>query len=242
MHKLLIVDDEQDARENIERVIKRSSLSVVTFQASSIDEALLLLRAHKIDVLLLDIHLNKGTGFDLLAELKDISFHVIFITAFDNYAIKAFKFHAFDYLLKPIDPDELVASLESLLHKIESPTSQYVGLSSDYLDPEKISIPFKTGYIYLPVRDVVYLEADGSYTMIYTNERSYLVSKKLKYFENYLEGYHFCRIHASYIINLSRLVRFSKSDGGKVELDNGKELSVSRSRRNDLLKAIGQNK
>lgn len=235
--KILIVEDELNAREFLYKMVtelKDSSDEVRV--CSDVSEALEVLKKYKADLLLLDIQMPNGTGFELLERTKDQKFKVIFTTAYDKYALKAIKFSAFDYILKPIDIDELESSLKKVKSEIDDENFKVDEMLIAHLKENlnklsKIALPYKNGFIFLDLEEIIYVEADGSYTKIYTKSKEYVASKNIKHFEKLLEDHNFCRIHASFIVNLKEIVSFSKTNGGHVKLSSGKSINVSSSRR-----------
>ena len=194
------------------------------------------------DLVMLDIRMQDGTGFDLLKEIGSLTFQLIFTTAYDEYAVKAFKFSAVDYLLKPIDIEELEAAIERVKTNIakQEKKHDYQSLVKNLLefnsaDP-RITISTDSSLEMLRASNIVRLEADGSYTLFLMSDgRKILSSKSLKYYEEMMEEYLFLRIHKSHIVNLSYVMRFLKSDGGSVELSNGDKVPISRRRRDAFM-------
>ena len=180
---------------------------------------------------------------------QNIQFHLIFTTAFNQYAINAFRLSAIDYLLKPINEQELITSLEKI-KKLEVLKTAHLQLRSlsqnlDPLSRNVICIPTQNGYDYLNVDDIEYLEADGSYVHVFLKDKKYkTVSKNLKYFEQALQSFsNFVRVHRSFIINLDFMASYSKSGRGTIIMQNGKEVDLARDRRSaflEILKKIGK--
>jgi two-component system LytT family response regulator len=178
-----------------------------------------------------------GNAFDLLDQLPDRSFETIFVTAYGDYAMDALNHHAAYYLMKPIAIDELIKAVryvgdikerEALLEdKILKPQFKSV--------PGKITIPLQDGFQVLEVKDILYCKADDNYTEVYLEEKKIVVSKTLKYFEEALAPFHFVRTHKSYVVNINAVLRYKKGKGGSVVISNGKELSVSASKKHELL-------
>src|SRR5688500_12643822 len=189
MLKAIIVDDEPKARENLQILLQDFVEGVeVVALCQNISEATQAVTEHSPDVVFLDIQLQRETGFDLLTTLKEVNFEVIFTTAYTEYAIKAFKFSAIDYLLKPIDIDELkkaVSKVEKRVnHNMTSRLTQLVqnlkqGSSENY----RIALPTLDGLVFINVQDILYCEASSNYTQIFTSQEKYLVSKTLKEYD-----------------------------------------------------------
>ena len=210
----------------------------------NIAEATEAVKLHAPDVVFLDIQLQRETGFDLLTKLKEINFEVIFTTAYTEYAIKAFKFSAIDYLLKPIDIEELkkaVARVEKRVsNNITGRLTQLVqnlkqGSSENY----KIALPTLDGLVFVKINDILYCEASSNYTQIFTSEEKYLVSKTLKEYDDLLSDHNFFRIHNSYLININSIKKYVKGDGGYVVLNNNTSLDVSKRKKEAFLNKIG---
>jgi two-component system LytT family response regulator len=197
------------------------------------------------DLVFLDIQLQENTGFDLLHRLPDITFDIIFVTAYEKYAVQAFKFSAIDYLLKPVDPDDLQQAVsrlqqrrskeevarkfETLFHNLKN----IPGLS------KRISIPTVNGLVFLPVSDIVRCESHINYTTIFLRDGQKLtVAKTLKEFEELLSEYNFYRVHNSHLINLACIKRYNKGKGGFVSMSDNTEIEVSTRRKEDLLKRL----
>ena len=237
--KTIIVEDEQTSREILRSYLTKYCPTVdVLGEASNIDEALVLIRNNELDLVFLDVEMPYGSGFDLLEKLDNTNFEVVFVTAYNQYAIEALNSHASYYLLKPISIDELIKAVDyvteiktrenELQHAVLFPKSN----STDH----KITIPTQNGFEVLQMQDIIYCKADDNYTELYlSNNHKKLVSKTLKYFEDILKESGFARIHKSFLVNVSYIASYKKGKGGTVYLSNGKELSVSASRKAELL-------
>jgi len=234
----IIVDDEANSRAIIQNYLKKYCPTVtVLSESSSVPETLELLKTHSPDVLFLDVEMPYGTAFDLLKQVPDRTFETIFVTAYDHYAIDALNAQATYYLLKPIAIDDLIKAVDhvSSIKKIEGELNNKVLTPNIKVIESKITIPQQDGFEVLEVNDILYCEADDNYTNIYLKKGKKLVSKTLKYFETTLEPHGFVRIHKSYLVNLSTIVKYRKGKGGSVVLSSGKELAVSSSKKGMLL-------
>lgn len=232
--KIAIIDDESDAIEYLMDILQQNFEFEHQIQyATTFHAGIKLLENDEFDFVFLDIHMPHGSGFDLLEQLSDPSFKLVFTTAHDEYAIKAFKYNAFDYLLKPIDPDDLIETVTRLINTQQPVIKEAL---PNLKSLEKLAIPYKTGFVYLLPSEIIYLEASGSYTYVFTEQERYVISKRLKLVESFLDKELFCRVHASYIVNISKIKFFSKNNGGEVTMDNNVIISVSRSRREELTK------
>jgi two-component system LytT family response regulator len=243
MLKAIIVDDELKARENLQILLLDfvKGIEVIAL-CQNINEAVDAVELHTPDVVFLDIQLQRETGFDLLTKFEQIDFEVIFTTAYTEYAIKAFKFSAIDYLLKPIDIEELkraVSKVEKrVTHNMTSRLTQLVQHLKNGSD-FRIALPTLDGLVFLNVQDILYCEASSNYTQIFTTQDKYVVSKTLKEYDELLSDHNFFRIHNSYLININSIKKYVKGDGGYVVLNNNISLDVSKRKKEAFLNRIG---
>ena len=237
--KSIIVEDEETSRAILRNYLKKYCPSVdVIGEASNVDEALILIRNHDLDVVFLDVEMPYGNAFDLLDKVGDVDFETIFVTAYNHYAIEALNVHASYYLMKPISIDELIKAVD---YVTEIKTKEDA-LQDQVLVPKtnsvsgKITIPQQDGFEVINTSDILYCKADDNYTEIYLNtNKKKLVSKTLKYFEEALSNSSFARVHKSYLVNVNEITKYIKGKGGSVMLSNGKEIMVSASKKSDLL-------
>lgn len=241
--KALIVDDEELARKNLEYLLKDYCNQVeVIGTASSAREARKFLESNNIDLLLLDIEMPNGSGFELLESIKDeIDFKVIFITAYHEYALKAFKYSAVDYLLKPINPDELQSAVSKVRPGADSEPKEKIEALIDNIQSKgerltKIALPSMEGLQFVELDDIIYCESQDNYTQFFlTDGQRIMVSKTIKYFEEVLDETKFFRVHRSNIINLKYIDKYVKGEGGYVVLKQGPRIPVSRRRKESFL-------
>ncbi|KQC30255.1 LytR/AlgR family response regulator transcription factor [Flagellimonas eckloniae] len=241
--KVVIVEDEKHSRETLKSLLEEFCKEVqVIATASNVDEAVKVLSIFSPDVVFLDIELQSGVGFDVLEQIKEPNFEVIFTTAFEKYAIKAIKFSSLDYLLKPIDLDELQLAVEKARNRMD--TSVYRqqidnlmhSLTRESNRQEKICLATTAGMEFIAIEDIILCKADGSYTsFILKNKKSLLVSKHLKEYENLLVDQQFMRVHNSYLINLKEVKKYIKSDGGYIIMSNDMHVSLSPRKKDELL-------
>jgi two-component system LytT family response regulator len=189
----------------------------------------------------LDIEMPYGNAFDLLDKLVPVSFEVIFVTAFNDYAIKAFKYAALDYLLKPINISELKAAVNKVSQRLEEKnintriSSLLENFRTENAIPQKIALPTIEGCSFENINDIMYLQAEGSYTYIHCKEKTkVLVSKNLKEFEDLLPAVSFCRVHHSNIININFVKKYYKGRGGYVQMEDGATIEISTRKKNDF--------
>ena len=246
MIKALIVDDEIKARNILHHYIVNFIPEIKEVrQANGVDAALAVIPAYNPDIVFLDVEMPHKNGFDMLVALEDLSFDVIFTTAYNQYAIQAIRFSALDYLLKPVDPDELKLAVERHLEKRESGQSKkklYDNLVSNIEQKEirafKIAVPSTEGVHFFMVDDIIRLEADRSYTYIHLlNKRPFIASKTLKHFEEMLDDFQFIRTHKSHLVNPRHITRIT-SDNEHLLLTDGSKIEVSRRKKDEVLQQL----
>ena len=245
--KVVIVEDEPHSRETLRNMLRDYCPETeVLGWGDGIENGISEVRTKRPDLLFLDIEMPGGTGFDLLERAGKFDFEVIFTTAFEHYALKAIKFSALDYLLKPIDVDELKEAVEKVREKREKEVENVKLLTLlENLNRNKtdqtITLATSEGLEFIKVRDILYCEASGSYTRFYLkNNGRLLVSKHLKEYEHLLADCGFYRAHNSYLVNLSEVKRYVKADGGYLVMNNGDSVSIS-SRRKEMLMRMFEN-
>jgi two-component system LytT family response regulator len=245
--KAVLVDDESDNIKTLELLLKKYCPDVVVEATFTEPKAALkALPKTACDILFLDIEMPEINGFELLKRLKKFDSNVVFVTAHSNYAVRAFKFSALDYILKPIDVDDLKATIEK--HKKTRTTAPDRDMMKQLLSnidllsnpkANKLSLSTQEGIEILTLSDVDYMKAERSYTMIKRQDKTDLmVSKPLKDFEDMLPHSKFMRIHDSYIINLDKVLRYLRQDGGYAVMRDGTEILISRGRKDDFLKYL----
>ena len=244
--RVFIVDDEEDAISNVLILLKefyQTGIEVAGF-AQSIPEAKAVLETQHIDLLFLDIELGAGTGFDLLKEVEKRSFEVIFITAYDHFALEAIRENTLAYMLKPVDPKEFRQNVQLALDRINTKNVSDLNPFLESLPgrkKDKLAIPVTNGTEFVNKEDILYVEADGSYSILHRIDHSpILVSKNLKRFEELLQDDGFLRIHKSTLINVSEIARYDRVDGEKLVMSNGKELAVSRRHKPKVFEVLMQ--
>lgn len=241
MLRTIIIDDEENVRKTLEKLVIRYCPNVkLIAEADGVKSGVEAIKKYHPDLVLLDIKMDDGTGFDLLKQVEPVDFKVIFITAYDQYAIKAIKFSALDYLLKPVDPDDLTQAIKKAEKLMIHELNQQLGTLEDNMltrDKSKKKIILKTfDNIHLvKLIDIVYCESNDNYTNFHLmNDNKILVSNTLKEYDEMLSEYGFFRAHKSYLINLIHINRFEKADGGAIVLANEIKLPVA-SRKKELL-------
>ena len=236
--RTILIEDEANSREILRTYLAEYCPDIqLEGEAASMEEGLGLIAETDPDLVFLDVEMPYGTAFDLLDHLPDRTFDTIFVTAYRQYAMDALNAHAAYYLMKPIAIDELikaVAYVKKNREKEQAMESQLLRSKAGKAEG-KITLPEQEGFKVVDVAEIMYCEAEDNYTHIYLEKRKLLVSKTLKYVEDALAGYPFARIHKSYLVNVNEVVRYKKGKGGSVVLSNGKELSVSASRKQEFL-------
>jgi len=229
-----IIDDEQDGRDYIALLLENEFPEIhIANQASSVEDAYIYLSKNAPDILFLDIQLKDGTAFDLLSKFREIDSQIIFITAFEHFAIQAIKNGAADYLLKPIKKMDFIIAVNKVLENIRK------NKNTTILQSNKINLPTLQGFKITDINDIIRCEADSSYTTFYLTDKSrIIVSKTLHEFEELLLKYNFFRIHHKHLINLSHLKEYIKGKGGQVVMVDHSVLDVSVRKKNDFLQRI----
>ena len=243
MIRSVIIDDEENSRNTIFNILTNYCKNIaVVGQAGGVAEGLLLIMKETPDVVFLDIQMGDGTGFDLLEKISNINFQVIFITAYDQYALKAIKFSALDYILKPVNPHHLVEAIS----KIKINNNDYQEISSKISTLlrnkngfERITLPTFEGLKFVNIKDIIRCEADSNYThFMLSSGDTFLVTRTLKEYEETLSDLDFIRIHQSHLVNIKYIDRYIKGDGGSIVMVDGSEVEVSRRRKDEFLRRM----
>ena len=240
--KALIIDDELKARNVLYHYITSFIPEITEIkQAASLDEGLEILEDFQPGIVFLDVEMPHKNGFDFLMTVKDPSFDIIFTTAYNQYAIQAIRFSALDYLLKPVDPDELVAAVERYhgkLRSVQQKQELYTNLVENIEKKDakdfRLAVPSSEGVYFFTLDEILRLEADRNYTSIHlVGKRPFVASKTLKHFEEMLDGFGFIRTHKSHLVNPKHITRLGHSnefiiltDGSKVEISRRKKEEV----------------
>jgi two-component system LytT family response regulator len=247
--KAIIVDDEEFARSSLFFLLQHNCPQVeITGIAKSVAEAKEILTHHTVNLIFLDIAMPGGNGFELIPDAQKQQAAVIFTTAYDQYALKAIKANALDYLLKPIDIDELKVAVEKVAQHIKLFQNQnenderIANLASSLStksEIRKLTLPYGQGFKMIDVDDIIYIEADSNYSVVhFANQDKITVSKVLREFEELLPSDQFVRIHKSSIINLNHLKEYNSKNGLQVFLKNGESINISRRRASDFFEKI----
>lgn len=243
MIRAIIIDDELDAINYLRSIIKEFCPKVeIVGTANTIYNGFIEIKLKEPDLVFLDIELTDGTGFDLLKKFDDRNFRVIFCTAHNDQALRAFRFSAVDYLLKPVDIIELKDAIEKLSSSTAGGYKQFDQVLFEnyyHTNPSKLAVTINNGYEYIALEEIIRLEADRSYcAIILKGGKKLLVSKCLNEFNKLLRGKDFYRIHNSHMINLRHVVKFVRTDGGFVKLSDGSEVPLSRNKKDEFLQMM----
>ncbi|MEY4288282.1 MAG: hypothetical protein RLZZ30_370 [Bacteroidota bacterium] len=244
--KVLIIDDEKPTRDFIRKMLESFDLKLDIYtDGENVQSGIEAIENIQPDIVLLDIQMPDGNGFDVLKSVTNKSFEIIFITAFQEFAVQAIKFSALDYILKPIDAEELRNAvnnaLQMLSHKKDE--NQFNALQNNIQPHLKRKLVLKTqeSIFVVEIDDIVHCEADKNYTFFYLNDgKKILVSKTLKDYDTLLAGLQFFRVHQSHLINLNCVERYDKHDGGSVILKDGTAIPLSPAKKDQFFKSLDQ--
>jgi two-component system LytT family response regulator len=244
MHRIVVIDDEQDAIDFLTGAIDQyCSEAEVVGSATNITDGLIEILSRKPDVVFLDIAMPSGGGFELLNQIPNRDFEVIFVTAYNEHAIRAFRYSAIDYLLKPVDISELIEAINKAAKSHARNELNMINVLLDNMKTglKKLSIPTTSGFEYILIDDIIRIEADRSYCCFYLiKHQKYLVSKCLNDYHNLLENNGFFRVHHSHLINIKHVKSYIRRDGGYVEMTDSAHIPVSRTKKRFFLDAIKQ--
>jgi len=242
MLRTLIIDDEQPVRESLQELLHANCPNVkIVGQAGSVKSGVAAILEHHPDLILLDIKMADGTGFDLLEKVEPAECKVIFITAYNEYAIKAIKFSALDYLLKPVDSAELIEAVNRADNLVSKELKTQIdtlvhNLNTDDRSKKKIILRTYDNIYLVRAADIICCESDGRYATFHLHSGDkIMVSNTLKYYQDILSEFGFYRVHKSFLINMEHIQRFEKSEGGYIILTNNLKVPVASRKREDLL-------
>ncbi len=242
----VIIDDEEKSRQTLRQMLNLFCPTVqIIGEAHNVQSAYELLSIVKPDIVFLDIRMPDGNGFDLLKKLNHPNFNLIFTTAYDQYAIKAFKYSAIDYLLKPIDTDELKAAVAKAVEINPTTTTRNNTLLDNYVKPkedQQIILSTIEGMHVVKIKNIIRCQADDYYTNFFLNDgRRIMISRTLKENEELLKDHGFIRPHRSHLVNISYIKRYVKSNGGHIILADGSNIPVSRRKKEVIQEYLNRN-
>jgi two-component system, LytTR family, response regulator len=242
----IIIDDERRSRNTLRQKLLQHCPEVeIVAECENGEEGIKCIEEKAPAIVFLDVEMPRMNGFTMLQQVQHRNFELIFITAYDHYAIRAIKFSALDYLVKPIEIKDLCQAIDRVKEKKQQTApNQRLELLLQNLDQKKqerfrIAVPTNSGLQFIRIEHIIYLEAQDNYTHIFLNDRKYMVSRTLKDFEDMLPAETFLRIHNSHIINKNFAEKYIRGDGGQVVLSNGVVLDIAKRKKTEFLKAIG---
>ena len=242
----IVIEDEVNARQALENMLSYHCPDInIIASADSVKEGVQLIKTHQTDLLFLDVNLPDGTGFDILKKISKHTFKVVFITAYDEYALPAIKMCALDYLMKPVKPDDLIGAVNKVKQALDNEERYSTNIDTcieNYKaqgQQKKIIINTSESMFVLEIRNILRCEASENYTnILLTNAPPILVAKTLKEFEEMLTSFGFFRVHQSHLVNLRYVASYEKKSGGHARLHNDLRLPVSKRRKEGFLKAL----
>jgi len=248
MIKAIIIEDEDRSRKALEDMLAGQFRNVqVLSSCADADEGIAAIKTYRPGLVFSDIELQHRTAFDMLQQIGEINFEVIFTTAYEKYAIQAIRFAALDFLLKPFSVSDLAASLDRYIEKRNKAqtTHQFEALFHNLRhvqkDLKKIALPTMSGLSIIPLNEVIRCEADVNYTRFFLiHNQKTMVSKTLKEYEELLSEFDFCRVHGSHLVNLHHVKNYIKGEGGTVVLSDGSQVDVSRRKKDEFLKRLAE--
>ena len=244
MMKAIIVDDEPYCCETIATLLEdNDEVEIVTECYNGID-ALEAIRKYNPGLVFLDVEMPKMNGFEMLQQLPSVNFEIIFTTSYDRYALKAIRFSAIDYLLKPVDEEELKNAVQKVINRSKKPTAEQLEILMQKLHQpatpvSRIALPTMEGFQMIKIDSIISCEADSNYTTLHLKDnKKMVVCRNLKDIEEMLEDHSFTRVHRCYVVNLNEVEKFVKGEGGYLIMSDGSSIDVSRNKKELLLKRI----
>ena len=245
MINAIIVDDEQHSCKTLSALLEKHCPEIrVLATCSNGTEGLNAIRDFSPHLVFLDVEMPRMNGFEMLEQLPSVNFHLIFVTSYDAYALKAIRFSAIDYLLKPVDREELIKAVQKVVQRIEVPLPEQLRIILDRMQEpnsrsNKIALPTMEGLQMIPVQNIISCEANDNYTTLLLKDRKkVVVTGTLKAIEELLEDFPFLRVHRSYLVNLDEVEKYVKADGGYLVMSDGAQIYISRNKKDELLKRL----
>ncbi|MES2777966.1 MAG: LytTR family DNA-binding domain-containing protein [Bacteroidota bacterium] len=246
MLKAIIIDDEPDCVKLLALQLKMYCPQVqVVAACTASEDSLVKIKELKPGLVFLDIEMPVMNGFQLLEKLGNISFSLVFVTAYDQFAVKAFRYCALDYLLKPIDAKDLQSAVKKA-EQLHWPDQQQLSLlkqqvhSKEKHFPDKIALPYQNGVTFVEIKNIIYCESENNYTRFHTTDnQQYLVAKTLGDIQEVLEERNFLRVHRQYLVNLDHIKKYVRGEGNYLVLSNGQNVAVARNQKERLIEKFG---
>ncbi|TMI91783.1 MAG: response regulator [Bacteroidetes bacterium] len=248
MLKAIIVDDEPYCCEALATLMEDFSDVEIAAVCHNAADALVAIQKHSPDLVFLDVEMPKINGFEMLEQLGSVNFHLIFTTSYDKYALKAIRFSAIDYLLKPVDSEELQNAVNKVVNRSQKPVAQQLEILMQKIHApttpiNRIAMPTMEGLQMIQVDSIISCESDSNYTILHLKDkRKKVVSSTLKEIEELLEDHSFTRVHRCYLVNLNEIEKYLKGEGGYLVMSDGSTIDVSRSKKEVLLKKLLPNR
>ena len=244
MLKAIIVDDEPYCCETIATLLEESRDVEIVSVCHNAADALVAIRKYSPDIVFLDVEMPKMNGFEMLEHLPQVNFEIIFTTSYDQYALKAIRFSAIDYLLKPVDEEELRTAIQKVIQRSQKPITQQLEILLQKIHQpstpiNKIAMPTMEGLQMIPVDSIISCESDSNYTILQLkNNKKLIVSRTLKEIEELLEEHSFVRVHRCYLANMNEVEKYVKGEGGYLVMSDGTTIDVARNKKEVLLKKL----
>jgi two-component system LytT family response regulator len=239
----LIVDDELQSRLLLKTLLLHNFPQFTVEEAESVNTAKEKIAKRRPDLVFLDVQMRDETGFDLLDQLDTINFGIIFTTAHSEHALKAFRYSAIDYLMKPIDTEEFTSAVSKALQRIKNLQSSSEQIEflrevrSSRTSPDKLTVPTSEGFLFVSIKDILYCHAVGNYTEFHLAGQQKIVSSyTLGYYDEILSNHQFFRVHRSYLVNLGHIKMYKRGEGGSIIMNDGREIEISRNHKEAFLK------
>lgn len=247
MIKAIIVDDEQNCVEMLEWLLKTyCPMVTIVAMCNSGEQGIEAINRHRPDVVFLDIEMPKMNGFAMLEKFDELFFDVVFTTAYNKFAIKAFRYSALNYLLKPVDPEDLQMTVKKLEDKKTAVGKDQLNLLLENMknlaNPvQRIALSTGDGLIFVNTADIMYCQAESNYTnVVLTNKNKILVAKTLKDIDETLSGKDFFRVHNSFLININQIKKFVRGDGGYIVMNDDTQITIARSKREEFFEMFSK--